>query len=111
MITYDISLGSLIVGVVGTLLSAFILYLSRKVSTVIELIHTHDENLRKFERILFGDPDIQEWEGLVKISLANKKYSINDRRAFIILISKLCKNKALEMDNELTEAIDLLKKE
>lgn len=104
MITFDISLGSLIVGVIGTLLTTLIIYLIREVRILVRLIKRH-------EKVLFGDPDIEDWNGLVKMCLASKKYSINDRRAFIALISILCRNKIIELDGELTESMELLKKE
>lgn len=104
MITFEISLGSMIVGIIGTLLSALIIYLTREVRRLVRLIERH-------EKVLFGDPDIEDWNGLVKMCLASKKYSINDRRAFIALISILCRNKTIELDGELTESIEILKKE
>ncbi len=104
MIEFDINLGSIIIGIVGTAVTGVLTYLVREVRRLIRLIERH-------EKVLFGDSDIEEWEGLVKLTLANKRYSINDRRAFIYLISILCRNKTIEMDGELEEALDHLKRD
>lgn len=103
MITFDLNLGSIIVGVVGAAITATLTYLVREVRRLIRLIERH-------EKVLFGDTDIQDWDGVVNICLANRRYSVNDRRAFIYLISILCKNKTLEMDSELSDALEQLKK-
>lgn len=104
MITFDINLGSIIIGVVGTAISLILAYLVRETRKLIKLIERH-------EKVLYGDPDIQDWDGLVKVALSNKRYSINERRAFIYLISILCRNKVIEMDKELEETLDQLKKD
>lgn len=104
MITLDLSLGNLIIGVVGTAITAALTYLVRETRRLVRLIERH-------EKVLFGDQDIEDWEGLVKLALANRRYSINDRRAFIYLISILCRNKVIEMDKELEEALEHLKRD
>lgn len=94
----------MIIGIIGTLITSLLLYLVREVRRLVHLIERH-------EKVLFGDSDIQDWDGLVKICLANRKYATDDRRAFIYLISILCKNKLITMDDELTDALDKLKRD
>lgn len=95
---------SIIIGVTGAGIVAVLGWLVKEVRALIKLIKRH-------EKVLFGDEDISDWDGLVKICLANKKYSINDRRAFIALISILHRNKVIDVDSELQESIDILKRE
>lgn len=104
MISYDVNVGSLVIGIIGTLLTGLIIYLVKEVRELVSLIERH-------EKVLFGDPDIEDWVGLVKLCLSNKKYAINDRRAFIALVAILCRNKQIELDEELKESLSLLKKE
>lgn len=94
----------MIIGIIGTLITSLLLYLVREVRRLVHLIERH-------EKVLFGDSDIQEWEGLVKICISNRKYAIDDRRAFIYLVSILCKNNIITMDDELMEALDKLKRD
>ena len=95
---------SIIVGITGAIIIAVLGWLVKETRTLIKLIKRH-------EKVLFGDEDISDWDGLVNICLANKKYSINDRRAFIALISILHRNKIIDFDSELQESIDILKRE
>lgn len=92
----------IIVSVVGTLLVAAIIYMVREVRKLVKLIERH-------EKILFGDQDISSWEGIVKIALDNRKYSVNDRRAFIELIRILNKNKVIDLNDEFHTTIEILK--
>jgi len=98
----EINLSSLVTGIVGTAITSVLVYLVRETRRLIRLIERH-------EKILFGDTDIEDWDGIVKMCLSNRKYMNNDRRAFIYLISILCKNKTIEMDSELSEALEALK--
>jgi len=104
MITVDLNLENIIIGVVGSAITLTLTYLVREVRRLIHLIERH-------EKVLFGDTDIKDWNGVVNICLANRRYSMNDRRAFIYLISILCRNKTIEMDSELSEALEHLKKD
>jgi hypothetical protein len=92
------------VTIVGSLLVAALLYLARVVNRFVKLIERH-------EKVLYGDQDIADWVGLVKISLNNREYSITSRRVLILLVSILCRNKTIELDPELKELLDLLKKD
>jgi hypothetical protein len=94
----------IIIAVAASLITAAILYLARVVNKLVKLIERH-------EKILYGDPDITDWPGLVKISLNQREYGINDRRAFILLVQILCRNKTIELDGELKEILDIIKKE
>lgn len=100
----EISIGTIITGIAIAIIIALLTYLTKEIRRLINLIQRH-------EKVLFGDIDIQDWDGLIKICLSNKKYSISDRRAFIALVSILCKNKVIEMDDELRDSIETLKKE
>lgn len=77
---------------------------------IVKRIHRISELSEKHERILFGEENKEMWEGLVTICLANRKYSINDRKAFISLISILNKNGVVVIDDEFKDAIEPLKK-
>lgn len=100
----DDFLYKILVTIVGFLIVSLLTYLSINVRKVIKLIERH-------EKVLYGDSDITDWSGLVKISLKNREYSINDRRAFILLVQILCRNKIIDLDPELKELLDILKKE
>lgn len=66
--------------------------------------------IEKHERVLFGDKETETFEGIVTICLSNRKYSITDRKAFIALITTLCKHGVITVDDEFKEAIESLKK-
>lgn len=97
-------LDKIIIAIVSGAILALLTYLVRTVRATYTMLQKH-------EKILFGDSDIQEWEGIVKIAIANRKYTIADRRAFIALVSTLCKTNTIILDDDLRDAIDTLKKE
>ena len=66
--------------------------------------------LEKHERVLFGDKEIQLFEGIVPICIANSKYCIADRKVIIALITKLCEHGVIDIDSEMREALEELKK-
>ena len=105
--TFDImddGVWKIVVTVVGSLLVTSILWVVRELRRLIKLIERH-------EKVLFGDTDISDWVGLVKISLSNRQYSIIERKALVLLIQILCRNKTIELDSDLKDVLELLKKE
>lgn len=89
-------------GIIVGLSVPLLIYLIKSILNVNRLLKRH-------EKILFGDDDIKAWEGIVEITLANRKYTINDRRALIELINMLTKNKIIEIDEDYKKTLDILK--
>jgi len=91
-------------GVTTTMAIALLYYIGNKVGHISKLLEKH-------ERILFGDSDINAWEGIAKITIANQKYIVSDRRAFIELVSILHRNNIIEINEELKEILDTIKQQ
>jgi len=89
-------------GVTTTVAISLLYYIGNRVNRISKLLDKH-------EKVLFGDADIEEWQGVVKITISNRKYTLSDRKALIELINILKSNGTIELTEDLRDAINQLK--
>ncbi len=100
---YDI-LGNVIAPVVVSLTVGVLYYVAstvRKWSKVQE----------KHNRILFGEDELSEWNGIVPIVIENKRVNIENRRAMLMLVNVLISEGVIKTSKNVEEIVCILSKE
>lgn len=76
---------------------------------VIYLVRRIDTTLERHERVLFGDANVSEWEGLVRTSVNIKKHEMINRESFLALVQILISSGVINPDDDVKQMIDNIK--
>lgn len=82
--------------VLSTIILAVLGYFIKTNRDVIKITKEIMESHDKYNRILFGEKDIEEWEGVIAMLFEVKKCTKDNKRALRIILNKLIENNLID---------------
>lgn len=90
-------------------ISTLVFWAIREVRRFNTALITLNDTLTKFSRLLYGEKDIEEWEGLIRMCVNTKRGEIQTKQGLVSLMKFLIREKIIIPDDDLKDTIDKLK--
>lgn len=91
---------SLVVAVVVGVLSYYVNQMLLQNTKILKQNKKLIENQSKYDRILFGEEDVDQWKGIIALIFEMKTDIVNNKRALTGIIDKLLINEIVDKNDE-----------